>query len=158
MICSELVTKGTRVGFDMEDGQEINAPPGYGMLHDPTGKSWARCSLLIAPFRRGGLAQEDEVPSYARAYLGRRYRPRIGDVVLPEKSLVGWDRLGRVSRIWYTRGGSKAPFRFQHPIGKKTIFSIFRGKDQATLYKKGRYYRVQLGRACVLDDRGIVHP
>lgn len=158
MIASELVSKGTRVGFDLKDGEEIDAPAGYGMLHDPTGHHWARCSLLIAPFRRGTVVDPDEVPSYAKAYLGRKYRPHVGEVTLPNKSLNGWERLGEVGRIWYTRGGTKAPFRFQHPIGKKTAFSIFRGKDTATLYRQGRYYRVQLGRGCVLDDRGIVHP
>lgn len=154
-----LLCKGKRIAFDMKDGRHVAAPAGAAMLHDPVGTNWAKCSLLIASFTdTGPMEDESKAPSYARSYLGRKYRMRDGEVALPNKSLDGWTNEGEIARIWYTRGGTRMPFRFQHPFGKKTFFSLFRGKDSATLYKQGRYYRVQLGRSCLLDDRGIVHP
>ena len=154
-----LLCKGKDVSFKMKEGGTIAAPRGYGMLHDPAGTNWAKCSLLIAPFKDlGRMDDESKAPGYARSYMGRKYHLRSGEVELPNKSLEGWKNEGEIAEIFYTRGGTKMPFRFRHPFGKRTFFSIFRGNDSATLYKQGRYYRVQLGRSCLLDDRGIVHP
>lgn len=154
-----LLCKGKRVSFEMKNGTKVTPPPGAAMLHDPAGTHWAKCSLLIAAYTDEGLLDDDaHVPGYARAYMGRKYRMRGGHIDTPNKSLDGWQSLGEIHRIYYTRGGTRMPFRFQHPFGKKTFFSVFRGKDTATLYKQGRFYRVQLGRSCLLDDRGIVHP
>jgi hypothetical protein len=153
-----LLCKGTAVSFEMQEGGTVVAGRAKGMFHDPTGRDWAKCSLLIAPYRMEGYAEDDDVPGYARAYKGRNHRMRHVSLELPDKGLDGWSNEGQIKKLWYTRDGTKRPGRYYHPIGKKTVFSIFRGKDAATLYQKGVYYRVQLGRACLLDDRGIVYP
>ena len=154
-----LVLKGTDVAFELEDGREIEASKRYGMLHDETGREWPARSVLVGPFRKGGEAEDP--PRRARDYLGRTYTIKQGEAkteIVP-RALWNWDELGQVARIYYLRGGTKAPGRWQHPFNKRSAFAVLvKGPGKVTLYKWGAWYRLQLPRGAMLDSRGIVWP
>lgn len=153
-----LIVKGQKCSFDMKDGGSVT---GAGaMMHDSTGRYWSKCSLLFGTFQRGNRRVPDsEMKGAPRNYLGRTHQGNYGSVNLPPKALSEWEHVGEVKEIWYTRTGKKAPFRFRHPFGKKsTVLSFFKGVGHAQLYKCGRFYRLQLGKNCILDDRGICWP
>ena len=154
-----LVLKGTDVAFELEDGREIEASKRYGMLHDETGREWPARSVLVGPFRKGGEAGDP--PKRARDYLGRTYTIKQGEAkteIVP-RALWNWDELGQVARIYYLRGGTKAPGRWQHPFNKRSAFAVLvKGPGKVTLYKWGAWYRLQLPRNAILDSRGFVFP
>jgi hypothetical protein len=128
------------------------------MLHDPSGKSWPACSLLIVGFdRRGRVATDDERKGAPKEYLGRKYEPRIGSVELPPRSLSEWSSLGEIETIYYVRPGTKAPGKYFHDFGKRRLRAFFK-KGKATLYRRGSAYRVELGRGCIAHHDGIVFP
>lgn len=158
-----LVAKGHSCLFELEDGRDIKTAG--GMLHDPTGKAWPKHSVLVGRFR-GNLrrAQGSEVSRAARSYLGDDHRVSIGNINTPPKPLAGWQRYGKVERIYYTRTGSKfvtrtdGRRRFQHGFGEWHLVNLFRGRGSATLYRRDRYWRLELPRNAVLDERGFVFP
>jgi hypothetical protein len=151
-----LVCKGNRVKFVLKDGTKISARG--SMLHDPSGRYWAKCSLLIVSFQRSGrLATDDERAGAPREYLGRTHQARVGSVSLPPKPLSEWELVGELDEILYVRPGRKAPGSFFHKFGGRRIETFWR-KGKARLYKLGRSYRVELGHRCLADDRGIVTP
>jgi hypothetical protein len=149
-----LIAKGSAARFELENGW---AHASGTMLHDPSGSSWPSCSLLFASFKRGGReATKDE--RAAREYLGREYEIRVGTVTLPTRDLSAWTEIGPVSRIEYTRPGTKAPRRYFHNFGERRLAGLFRKGELPTLYRLGRVYRLELRKGCTVDDRGIVHP
>jgi hypothetical protein len=143
-----LIAKGYTVLFVLSSGRTAKPAASYGLLHDPSGRDWPACSGLVAPFSKGG----DEVEnSEARKYFG--HTAREGKAVLPPRSLSAWTKVGVVDEVLYTRtrpGHLPASHRgtYYHPIEKGT----------ATLYRRGRLYRVELGRGCVWNERGVVRP
>jgi hypothetical protein len=160
-----LIVKGRSVAFDLED-REILVRRSSGLMHDPTGRSWPRCSLLIGPFQRGRAARSD-APSYrdAQSYFGRDAEVRQGEVDPPPRPLASWKRLGTVEQIWYTRAGMRyrhrgKPSPFRHPFNEPGILTrLFRGKGRRpVLYAHGRFLRLEMQRGCILDARGIVWP
>jgi hypothetical protein len=161
-----LMVKGTRVAFDLADGAEIDVRPGLGMMHDPDGKAWPRCSLLIGPFTKGrAMSSPPSAWGAARQYYGRQYAVRQGEVNLPPRALSGWERLGPVTQIWYTRVGSK--YRrsgerpdFRHEYNKPGLLTrMFKGKGRPpVLYSRGEFLRLEMQAGCMLDARGIVFP
>jgi hypothetical protein len=149
-----FICKGTQVRFKMKDGCTIKARG--AMLHDPVGHSWPRCSLLIAPFQRGGrAATEAEKDGAPKEYLGRTHEYHVGKLDRPPSSLSEWERVGEVATIYYVRPGRKAPGRFYHHFGQRRLAAFYK-KGKAILYKRGSMYRVELARGCIVDGRGIV--
>lgn len=152
-----LIVKGRAVSFDLVDGAKIDAPAKYGMMHDPTGRTWKRTSVLIAPFEK--LGDETDGDKYSRDYLGHSHLTHAGDVRLPPKELSAWTYEGEVERIWYTRTGKKnGSKRFQHEFNKSGFQRLVRGKGKARLYSRGNVYRLELPRGAHLDSRGYVWP
>ncbi len=156
-----LIDKGEDVGFLLEDGREINAPKSAGMLHDPTGRAWPKCSLLVMSYRRSSKAADDkQIGRDARNYFGRDYEIGVSMIDTPPKALSQWTYVGDVQRVYYWRPG-RHQGSYRHDINKpkglvKLLF-LFRGKMKARLYRRGRTYRLELDK-CHLDDRGLVRP
>ncbi len=143
-----LICKGFAVQFVMYGGGTIKAPASYGFLHDPSGKHFGKCSGLVAPFSKGGGEIDDGA---ARDYFG--HPAREGEVTLPPRALSEWKRIGVVQEILYTRrrpGGLPAinQDHYYHPVEG----------GKATLYRRGKLLRVELGGHCVWNVRGIVRP
>lgn len=142
-----LIAKGHSCLFEMEDGRDIRVPG--GMLHDPSGHAWPSRSVLCGPFQRG--SEVEPADGDERAYLGRD--PKMGVIDTPPRELDGWSYVGDVERIYYTRIGNRAD-RYQHGFNE----SFFHHKGRVRLYRRGRYYRLELPRGAVLDARGFVRP
>jgi len=143
-----LIAKGYKVTLVLEAGRRVAAPASYALLHDPAGRDWPRCSALVAPFRKGGGQIEN---SEAKSYFGSD--PRAGSVTMPARSLSGWRRVGAVEQILYSRrrpGNLPASHKadYEHPFKE----------GKATLYRRGRLLRVELGPGCVWNWRGFVTP
>jgi hypothetical protein len=149
-----IIAKGYAVSFEMKDGSDVDAPRSAAMLHDEKGKHWPKCSMLIMPFRKGGAAVEmtgDEAD-----YFGGDYDARQGSVTLPPKPLSEWTCLGEVHKIFYERPGKHRGL-FKHEFGKRRLVGLFK-TGKATLYKRGSALRLELGKSCIADARGIVRP
>ena len=133
------------------------------MIHDPSGRLWPKCSLLIAPLGRSSRDATPEEYEGAPAYfLGRHHRGRVTELDFPNRS-NGWTEVGQVGRIDYVRGGTKAPGGFRHEVNRprgifKVVHLLRGGKAPVTLRKQGKFYRLDLPRGCIVDDRGIVYP
>jgi hypothetical protein len=147
-----LIAKGRSCRFDLASGRTVRAPSGAGMLHDPEGTNWPRCSILFASFTRGPVAPD--MQRSARSYFGSGYQAGKGKLDAPPKPLEGWTEIGEVKTIWYTRMGNiygGKPF-FHH--FKK---SMFRGR-LPVLYRHGRFMRLELPAGCTVNARGFVSP
>jgi len=160
-----VICKGTGVVFDLVDGARVIPPARYGMLHDPSGKEWPARSVLVGPFAKGPLADEDEIPRDARDYLGRKHRVHRGVAIFPPRSLATWTHLGDVAsakkaggRIRYVRGGTKAPGGFHHPFNAPSLATLMKGHGRSVLYRCGQWLRLELPRGAMLDARGFVWP
>lgn len=150
-----IIVKGTRVIFDLlGEDRSLHAPARAGLLHDPSGRDWPRCSALVGPYARTAEPLED---AKAQQYFGRSYQVRAARVTLPPRPIASWRSVGPVERIWYTRGGTKYPGPFQHKFNKGWIPLVF-GKKRVILYKLGSWCRLEFPDGCTLDDRGFVRP
>lgn len=161
---SALIHKARSVRIFMADGRTIK--PRGDMLHDPSGRAYPKSALIIGPFRKGGHSVPDnKFEGAPRYYLGRGYRGRYGSVRLPPKNLRQWQFVGYVSKgdpedgeIQYTRTGSRAPGGFYHAFNKRGLGSMFNGRGRVRLYRYGSFYRLQMPRGAIVDDRGFVWP
>jgi hypothetical protein len=155
-----LIAKGSSCRFRTEESGTISAGRGAVMLHDPAGRSWSSRSLLFLPINRDGEEATDaQMKGAPKDYLGRNYRGKVGHVNLPSKSLAAWTYVDECVQLWYTRPGTKAPGRYQHPFNKATsIGVIFKGTRHVKLYRLGSAFRLELGRGSIVDGRGIVFP
>ena len=156
-----MIRKGTRVLFEMKDGSDVEPPAKYALLHDPEGEDWPARSMLVGPYATGKAVED--VPSSAKAYLGRQYEIHKGSCVLPPRHLQEhcdriWEEIGEVDTIYYYRHGTKASGDFRHKFGRFTIISLFKGRGKAVLYGWGEWLRLELPRGAIADDRGIVWP
>lgn len=143
-----LIAKGYRVIFALQDGRKVRPPAGYAMLHDEDGRDWPRCSALVMPIR---MSRDEVKDGKARSYFG--HAPAAARVVLPPRALGLWQRVGVIDTVLYTRRRPRGlPASHQadyfHPIEKGT----------ATLYRRGRWYRMELGSGCQWNWRGIIRP
>jgi hypothetical protein len=143
-----LIAKGYKVTVVLESGRHVTAPAAYALLHDPAGRDWPRCSALVAPFRKGGGEIRNRE---AESYFGSR--PREGSVSVPPRALSVWRRVGAAVQILYSRrrpGNLPAAHKadYEHPFKE----------GKATLYRRGRELRIELGRGCVWNWRGFVTP
>jgi len=153
-----MIRKGSRVTLELHNGLELEPPRSYAMLHDPSGKEWPARSVLVGPFKTGGAANDP--PSEARDYLGRSYKIHEGSCDLSglPRRVGAWQKLGTIDRIVYYRHGTKARGTFQHKFGKASIVSFFKGRGKATLYAHGDWFRIEMPKGAIADDRGIVWP
>lgn len=150
-----MIRKGTKVLIELADGGDV-VPQG-ALLHDPTGKWWPVRSCLIGSFDKHGSARAAKPPKEAAQYLGRNYEIHAGTVSLPPRELSQWERIGSVETIYYERHGTKARGRFRHRFNRG-LSAFIKGKGKVTLYHHGRWYRLELPRGALLDDRGFVWP
>lgn len=164
-----FICKGTRVHFVLDDGSKVHPAKGAAALHDPEGRAWPACSILISEFPRAGARQatDDEMRGAPKEYLGRTYKGRVSkEFDLPPRALSGWSKVATVATIqdeqgmiYYSRGGTKYPGRYRHRFNKgHGLVALFKGKGKVTLYERGRFMRLELPRGCRLDERGIVWP
>lgn len=139
-----LILKGRGVRFVLEGGRSVRVAG--GMLHDPDGKDWPRCSVLVGPYDRGQKAARATLG--ARKYLGRP-EGLLGAADVPDdRSLDSWSEIGKAERIYYVRHGEIYGGQlFQHPF-----------KRHPTLYRQGKWARLELGRFCIMNERGFVSP
>jgi hypothetical protein len=156
-----LIVKGTSIRLHMEDGPMVR--PRGAMMHDPTGRHWPKTSLLIGPFKKeGGKVDPKKYEGAPKEYLGRNYNPKEGSVNLPPKNLSYWEDVGVVERIDYVRPGTKAPGGFRHsfnkPRGVYHVLHAVKGKRHVMLRRCGQFYRLDLGKGAIADERGIVFP
>lgn len=155
-----LIVKGSRVSFDLVDGRKLDAPSESGMMHDPTGTSWPKCSVLVAPFAKGTRVASSKE---SESYFGSDYQSHQGSVDLPERSLKGWEKVGDLKEVWYRRQGGRflkpngRPDDFRHAF-HKGLAALFGKKKSAVLYRKGPLFRIEMRRGCVLNFRGFVSP
>jgi hypothetical protein len=156
-----LICKGTEVLIELVDGSDVL---GEALLHDPTGKWWPSRSCLIGSFDKlPTVAKPKEAPKEAAQYLGRSYVIRAGSVTLPPRAIGLWDKIGQVEAIYYRRQGIKARGRFRHRFNRRGLLArllsaLIKGEGKLTLYQYGRWYRLELPRTAILDDRGFVWP
>jgi hypothetical protein len=141
---------------------DVHIPKGWvrisgAMLHDHTGKTWPKCSLLFSPFQKKGISIDDP-PKEARWFYGRAYDLSKGSVHIPPRALSTWSRVDASDNIQYTRPGTRAPGDYEHLFGKRRWQALYRKGKLPTLYRLGRLYRLELGSGCIVDDRGIVSP
>jgi hypothetical protein len=139
-----IVIKGSHVEFRMADGSRRRLPVSYGMIHDPDGKNFPRCSVFVGPVTR--TQQPVKPSSKAVDYFGSKYIPRKAIIQGLVRSR-NWVPVGEVAEIFYVRRGRHAD-RYYHP------FKRF----NPTLSKSGRFYRLDLRDGCIVDDRGFVFP
>ncbi len=146
-----LIAKGYDVGFRLADKGEVFAPKNYAALHDPAGQSWPKCSVLIAPFRRGSTKVNNEE---AEKYFG--YAPRGGPIHLPARDLRTWREIGDVQEIDYWRPGEHKG-DWWHPF-REGGWLFGNGGPLPVLHRLGRVMRLELGPGCKLSWRGFEIP
>ena len=143
---SPPIVKGRSTRFEMVEGPDVTCAG--GMIHDPSGRAWPRNSVLCGPFRpRVRAATSEEYRGWAKDYLGSSHRPMVGVVDTPPRALGGWDYMGEVEKIYYTRIGAKRPGRYVHTFNKPSaLATLVRGKGRVRLYRRGRFVRIDLPR------------
>jgi hypothetical protein len=140
-----IVAKGDHVFFTMVNGKIVRCPRSYKILHDTEGEHFGKCTVL---FRNvSGTEWTAPLRGKARAYFGARYDLRL--LKVPRwPAASSFKVVGPVQQIDYVRYGEYAGPYF-HPF-KLGVHPI--------LAKSGNWYRLDLGEACVYDDRGFVFP
>jgi hypothetical protein len=139
-----LMVKGYAVRLVLANGKSLRA--GGAMMHDPGGRDWPRCSVLIGSFTRGSEPVSD---LGTRQYYGPGYQARKGSANVPDsKAIDSWRLVGEASQIFYKRtgniyGGQLFRHKFSRPV---------------RIYKQGRWTRLELGTFCSLGPRGFVSP
>jgi len=134
------LVKGRKISFEMQDGQTLELPKRYGMMHNPNRTT--KCQVYFGPYDR---TQESvaKLPKTASLYFGSDYDGRIGYIDIPSGR---WSSVGDVTRIYYERPGQHADY-YQHPF-----------KQPVPLSQNGDFYRLALPNGCVVNDRGFVVP
>jgi hypothetical protein len=149
-----LIAKGYDVGFVLERNRSIvTAPRSYAMLHDPSGSSWPKSSVLVAPFSKNSAAPSIK-NTLAKQYF--RYEPRGGEITLPDRDIRSWKEIGPIKEIDYWRPGDDRELKgdWWHPFGEAGF--LFKS-HLPILFRQGRLMRLELGRS-TLNWRGFVYP
>jgi hypothetical protein len=147
------IVLGVHVEIDLVDRRGPRIPTSNGLIHDQSGTSWPRNSLLIGPFAKTG--RSIDAPSERLTdWFGSAYDPKEGDVHFPPKD--GWSEEGLVDAIWYHRTGG-APYgrqAFVHHI-KKRQYPVFGKKIRVHLRSRGAWLRVDFPQGLVVSWKGI---
>ena len=164
-----LVTQGYRVSFIMAGGKTVKPPASYALMHDESGRDWPRFSGLVGAVKTAGRSGEPISDRAAKDYFG--YAPCAFEASIPsgdERHLRNWKSVGDVEEILYSRrrsNGAPAKHRgdYYHPIRQKVPGLLSRLLSfvlpaGAKLYRRGRWYRIELASGCVWNWRGIVSP
>jgi hypothetical protein len=150
-----VIAKGFAVSFDMKNGDQIDAPAAFALLHDPSGRYWKKTSLLVAPFHKDGVDVDGS--ELAQDYLRRDVK--AGSIDLPPKPLSAWQPEGEIDCIYYRRNGARhGGQRFKHKFNEFSLDKLVRGSGKARLYSRGRLFRVELPRGAVADSDGLKWP
>ena len=150
-----LIAKGYTVSFKLVEGGTVKAPASYALLHDPEGKEFPKCAGFTSPFVKQGRAVNNrEAKSYFEKFGDTRSLPIGGQLGIDVPNpLSKWKRIGEIEKINYTRkcpGRSCShPGRYYHPFEQ--------GKFPV-LYRWGRHLRMEMGRGCEWNWRGVVYP
>ena len=151
-----LAVKAHEVRFELVSGRLVRAPKRDGMIHDEDSASWPRCSVLVGPYVRG--TRDAHLDGKAKRYYGPGYQGQSSEITLPPRDLGDWTELGQVRRIFYVRAGNIfGGTRFKHKFKAKVLDWLFRRKP-ATLYRHGKWLRLELPGGCVVNWRGFVAP
>jgi hypothetical protein len=160
-----LLCLGRETLIVLVDARELEPPKTYGLLFDPSGKNWPRCSLLIAPYEEG--TREVSPPrGLARDYFGDDAKIYRGEVKLPPRKLGAWQPLGEVDALYYDRTGTAHRGYFRHrfyaPRGLYRLLFLVKAKKRdehpVIVYEYGEALRIDMPAGCIVDDRGIVMP
>jgi hypothetical protein len=141
-----VLVKGGEIDLTVEhdDGREhtLVLPTGYGMIHDPSGRSLDKCSLFFGPIV---VTQEriKRLPKSASQYFGDDYDARKARIDVPAGR---WKSVGRVKEIIYYRPGAYEG-DWHHEFS-----------EPQPLDEQGRWYRMKLPRDCRVTWRGIERP
>jgi len=148
---------GHHVAFELRDGQEVILPVGYGLFYDADAEDMPRCVVVAGAYRQTGRPME--VTRNVEKFFGEEYTARAGKTSVDLGALArrqgGWRELGDVAKVFYIRGGKRAPGPYHHDF-KDRQFWVFSAKT--TLEQSGRWYRLTLPGTCVINDRGFVAP
>lgn len=162
-----LICMGRHVIMELEDCDDVELPARWGMLHDPSGTFWPKCSLLFCKFSQGS---ESDSSDEGVGYFGKHADVCRGQTKMPLPDLHdGWREVGIVKQIFYERAGTKAPGRFKHkfndPRGWMWLVALFKRRVAETppvLFEYNqngmRALRLELPDGCAVDDRGIALP
>jgi len=132
--------KGREISFDTTDGETIELPIAYGMIHQPDGPK--KCHVYFGPYKKTKEAVT-ELPRIANAYFGSDYKGHVAYIDIPSGK---WRTVGEVDVIFYDRPGEHRDYyrhKFDRPI---------------PLSRNGKFYRLSLPSGCVVNDRGFVTP
>ena len=135
-----LVARGYHVGVFLEDGRAVKCAAGSEILHDEQGVNWHREEVLVMPYRKTGKTLT-RVPAKVRKHFGDGYDPKKGVVTLPPRRLSGWEEVGLVERIEYTRRGDLAD-DYEHSFGERRGMFKFGSGKKPVLYKRGEVLRI----------------
>jgi hypothetical protein len=162
-----LIVKGYRVSFVMAGGRAVKPPASYALMNDESGSDWPRCSGLVGPIK--STSRRPISNSAAKSYFGHQPYDFRADIPSgDERHLRNWKYVGELEKILYTRRrANRAPTEhaddYFHPIrqdgpgilAKLLSFVLPAG---AKLYRRGRWYRMELASGCTWNWRGIVSP
>jgi hypothetical protein len=162
-----LICMGRNIVFDIDECGSIELPMRWGMLHDPDGVYWPKCSLLFTHFHQG---KERDDSDEGAGYFGKRANVRRGcaDEIPPHDLHHGWHEVGIVNQIYYERAGRHAgryKHKFNDPRGWMWLVALFKSKTAKTPPVLFEYnhngvvaLRLELPDGCTVDDRGIALP
>ncbi len=152
-----LMIRGDVVSFEMKNGDVVELPGDWGIIHDPLGECIPRCELMLAPYRvvrRNASKLPQELADAASDYFGDKTPLYQADIDLPAGP---WDRVGRVVRIYYDRYGDlEGPY--QHPFKQPVLLSRQKRAQVFPGGHKVRAYKLSLPNECVIDEHGFVWP
>jgi len=137
-----VIVKAGEIDLDLDNGNTVVLPSGYGMVHDTTGEYLDKCSLFFGPIETTHRTPS-EVPSDAREYFGNDYVVRIALIDVPEGK---WKLVGHATEITYYRPG-------EHEGDWHHAF-----ESPQPLFEHGGWLRVELPGDCEVTYRGIVRP
>jgi hypothetical protein len=155
-----VICKGDYVIFEMVEGRDIQPAARAALLHDPDGREWPDNVFLIGSFRKGPRCDNDEVPSDARRYLGRRYEIHCGSVTFPPRA-GPWKSLGEVKELYYVRSGTihkGMRHRFNKWDWRSFGARLLKGRGHAYLARHGSWYCLKLSKGAIANHLGLIWP
>lgn len=146
-----LMVRGDLTSFDLKDGQKIELPDDFGMVHDPVGITLDRCTVYLCKCKylwNKSVTIHKSIEQDAYDYFGDGVDLVNATVAIPEGP---WHFLGVVETIHYERYG-KHPGPWYHPFSDRW--------DGVELYKSECMvaYMLQLPDGCIITEHGYVKP